>query len=123
MTTQKLVPEMLLGEARRYRQLKLKQVSHHAGLSQSYLSEIERGQKSPGMHVFLAICEGLNVSPLAIMECYLHEKDKPQDAQTHVGSYIDKYHRHEQFRQFNTTQKDVARNTVPVSVRSNTPHP
>ena len=38
-----------------------------AGIHRTYVSQIERGLKSPTLHVFIKIARALNVKPSAIM--------------------------------------------------------
>ena len=83
MTTQQSADDQLkLGEIiRRQRELaalSMRQVAAMAGISNPYLSQIERGLRAPSEEVLRAIAESLDVS------ADLLRGDKPEDASAEV---------------------------------------
>lgn len=52
-------PRIELRELRKGRGLTLKQLADGAGISKSFMSDIERGQYDPSLPVFLNILDGL----------------------------------------------------------------
>ena len=88
MTTQQSADDQLkLGEIiRRQRELaelSMRQVAAMAGISNPYLSQIERGLRAPSEEVLRAIAESLNVS------ANLLRGDQPQDASAEVIEAIE----------------------------------
>ena len=88
MTTQQSADDQLkLGEIiRRQRELaelSMRQVATMAGISNPYLSQIERGLRAPSEEVLRAIAESLNVS------ADLLRGDQPQDASAEVIEAIE----------------------------------
>ena len=87
MTTQRSADDQLtLGEIiRRQRELaalSMRQVAAMAGISNPYLSQIERGLRAPSEEVLRAIAESLNVS------ADLLRGDLPADGSAHVVEAI-----------------------------------
>jgi transcriptional regulator with XRE-family HTH domain len=88
VTTQQSADDQLkLGEIiRRQRELaelSMRQVATMAGISNPYLSQIERGLRAPSEEVLRAIAESLNVS------ADLLHGDQPQDASAEVIEAIE----------------------------------
>jgi len=88
VTTQQSADDQLkLGEIiRRQRELaelSMRQVATMAGISNPYLSQIERGLRAPSEEVLRAIAESLNVS------ADLLRGDQPQDASAEVIEAIE----------------------------------
>ena len=54
--------------ARKFSRLTLKQLSQSAGLSVSFLSEIERGHTMPSLHSILALARALGTEPISLIE-------------------------------------------------------
>ena len=82
MISREEAPENLVGELiRRQRELaelSMRQVAAMAGISNPYLSQIERGLRAPSEEVLRAIAESLDVS------ADLLRGDKPEDASAEV---------------------------------------
>jgi len=53
--------------------------AERAGITASYLGEIERGEKWPGLEVIRSIARGLRVSPAQFFEFEDEETGKPFD--------------------------------------------
>jgi len=88
VTTQQSADDQLkLGEIiRRQRELaelSMRQVATMAGISNPYLSQIERGLRAPSEEVLRAIAESLNVSADLLRD------DQPQDASAEVIEAIE----------------------------------
>ena len=66
MTLGQLVAQNLRA-MRLQRKLTLKSLAQEAGISVSYVSMLERGQRSPPLDTLEALAEALGVSPLALL--------------------------------------------------------
>ena len=71
-----------LGEriARRRKQAKIKQnvLADLIGISNNYLSSIERGKEKPSLDVFVKICNALNVTPDYLIMGTMSSNNVPQ---------------------------------------------
>lgn len=67
--------------AQRRKSLKIKQhdLAEKIGISNNYLSSIERGREKPSLEVFVSICNALNVSPDYLLVGTMHSSNVPQD--------------------------------------------
>lgn len=67
--------------AQRRKALKIKQhnLAEEIGISNNYLSSIERGREKPSLEVFVSICNCLNVSPDYLLIGTMHSNNVPQD--------------------------------------------
>ncbi|MGI5958591.1 MAG: helix-turn-helix domain-containing protein [Massiliimalia sp.] len=67
--------------AKRRKSLKIKQhiLAEKIGISNNYLSSIERGKDRPSLDVFVAICNVLKVTPDYLLLGTMHSNNVPQD--------------------------------------------
>lgn len=48
--------------------LSQERLAFRCGSHRNYIGEIERGEKSPSLHIIFALAEGLDISPSALIE-------------------------------------------------------
>ena len=53
-----------LREARRQAKISQEELAERAGLHRTYISQLERGLKSPSLDVIVALARGLRITPL-----------------------------------------------------------
>jgi transcriptional regulator with XRE-family HTH domain len=53
-----------------------KQLSERAGVSRSYISELEAGKYDPTTKVVCLLCRALNCTPNDLIKCEVNEIDK-----------------------------------------------
>lgn len=59
--------EERIRQLRKEQNLSQGELATFAGISSNYLGQVERGEKCPSLDVFLKIAEGLNVSPMSLI--------------------------------------------------------
>lgn len=66
--------------AKRRRQLGMKQnvLAEKLGISNNYLSSIERGKETPSLDVFVRICNVIKVTPDYLLLGNMHSENTPQ---------------------------------------------
>lgn len=60
--------------AREAQKLSQDRLAEIAGLSQRYVSELERGKNSPTLTVILQLCQALGISPSALLDEVVREQ-------------------------------------------------
>ena len=67
--------------AQRRNQLKLKQhtLAEQLGISNNYLSGIERGKEKPSLEIFASLCNALEVTPDYLLMGAMHSNNISQD--------------------------------------------
>ena len=71
-----------LGEriSRRRKQVRIKQnvLAEQLGISNNYLSSIERGKEKPSLEILIKICNALNITPDYLIMGNMHSNNVPQ---------------------------------------------
>lgn len=71
-----------LGEriAKRRKQVKIKQntLADQLGISNNYLSSIERGKEKPSLEILIKICNALGITPDFLIMGNMHSNNVPQ---------------------------------------------
>lgn len=67
--------------AQRRKSLKIKQhvLASQIGISNNYLSSIERGKEKPSLEIFISICNELHVTPDYLLMGTMHSNNVPQN--------------------------------------------
>lgn len=101
---------MIYGERirnlRQERKLSLKELSRKSGLSVSYLSEVERGRKTPSLNTIDKLCNALNISSREFVQDYESNYVYNDGQCIQLGQRI-KLHREEQ----GVNQTELSRST------------
>lgn len=100
---------------RRERSMTQKEVAIIAGISNTYLSDIEKDKKSPDLNVINAICQALNV-PISLLLFKAINEDKIQDSEKQrlvreIRPYFDAIARELYFRE---TPLPIVFNETPI---------
>ena len=65
-----------LREARNLAGISQEKLAERAGLHRTYISQLERGLKSPSLDVIVALARGLRVAPLEFVSRFFSEGGK-----------------------------------------------
>jgi transcriptional regulator with XRE-family HTH domain len=66
-------PVLLIKHYRIYRGLSQHELAAKVGISQGYLSELEKNMKSPTVRMLYAIANALEICPKELLECHCKE--------------------------------------------------
>jgi transcriptional regulator with XRE-family HTH domain len=62
-------------EARKNAALTQEELAFRAGIERSYVSDLERGKKTPSLEVFVRICRALDLKPSDVMAQLEHRME------------------------------------------------
>ncbi|HZF00876.1 MAG TPA: helix-turn-helix transcriptional regulator [Methylomirabilota bacterium] len=66
----------ILRETRAKAEISQEELAERAGLHRTYISQLERGLKSPSLDVIVALAKGLRITPHEFASCIFSEGGK-----------------------------------------------
>jgi len=111
-------------EQREAAKVSLRELARTAGVSNPYLSQIERGLRKPSAEILAQIAKGLQISAESLYQQAGLLEERPGDAQVataiRLDSHLSERHKHVLLELYDTFCREHSQTAVPAATQTTT---